>query len=56
MFWLFGHEAWGILVLGSGFEPLLSALEGEVLTTGQPEKSHISWFYCVWAHVIIAIL
>ena len=35
MFWLFGHEACGILVPGS----TSSAWEGEVLTTGLPGKS-----------------
>ena len=33
MFWLFGPEACGI-------QPTPSALEGEVLTTGPPRKSH----------------
>ena len=39
MFWSFGHEAYGILVPQAGIEPAPRALEGEVLTTGLPEKS-----------------
>ena len=39
MFWLFGHEASGILAPRPGIEPALPALEGEVLTTRPPEKS-----------------
>ena len=39
MFWSFGHEAYGILVPQPGIEPAPRALEGEVLTTGLPEKS-----------------
>ena len=36
MFWFFGHTAHGILALQPGIEPAPPALEGEVLTTGQP--------------------
>ena len=39
MFWFFGQEACGILALRPGMVPTFSALEGEVLTTGQPGKS-----------------
>ena len=39
MFWFFGHEACVILALQRGIEPIPPALEGEVLTTGQPGKS-----------------
>ena len=39
MFWLFGHEACGILVLSPGIEPACPALEGEVSTTGPPGMS-----------------
>ena len=39
MFCSFGHEACGILALLPGIEPAPSAVEGEVLTTGLPEKS-----------------
>ena len=35
---LFGHEACGILAPQPGIEPAPLALEGEVLTTGSPEK------------------
>ena len=42
MLWYFGHEACGILALQPGIEPVLPALEDEVLTTGPPEKS---WKY-----------
>ena len=38
-FWLFDHEAWGILTPQPGIEPAPPALEGEVLATGPPEKS-----------------
>ena len=39
MFWLFGHETkYGILAPWPGIKPVLSALEGEVLTTGLPGK------------------
>ena len=40
MFWSFGREACGILVPLPGIEPTSPALEGEVLTTGPPGKSH----------------
>ena len=36
MFWIFGHEACGILALWPEIKPAPSALEGEVLTTGPP--------------------
>jgi len=39
MFWFFGCEAYGILTPWPGIEPAPHALEGEVLTTGLPEKS-----------------
>ena len=39
MFWVFGHEACGILAPQPEIEPVFLALEGEVLTTGLPEKS-----------------
>ena len=39
LFWFFGHKAWRILVPQGEIEPAPSALEGEVLTTGPPEKS-----------------
>ena len=35
----FGREACRILAPQPGMEPALSALEGEVLTTGPPENS-----------------
>ena len=41
MFCFFGHEACGILDLQPGIEPAFPALEGEVLTTGLPGKSHL---------------
>ena len=40
MFWFLGPEACGILSPRPGIEPESSALEGEVLTTEQLEKSH----------------
>ena len=39
MFWIFGHKACGILAPLPGIKPAPSALKGEVLTTGPPEKS-----------------
>ena len=39
MFAFFGLKARGILASWPGIEPSLLALEGEVLTTGQPGKS-----------------
>ena len=39
MFWSFGHEACRIMATPRGMEPVLPALEGEVLTTGPPGKS-----------------
>ena len=38
-FFFFGHDMCGILASRPGFEPSPPALEGEVLTTGQPGKS-----------------
>ena len=34
MFWVFGRESCGILVSQPGIDPILPALESEVLTTG----------------------
>ena len=42
MFWGFGHEACGFLAAPPGVEPAPFALEGKVLTTGLPGKSHLS--------------
>ena len=39
VFWFFGPEACGILAPRPGIEPATPVLEGEVLTTGPPEKS-----------------
>ena len=44
MFWFFGHEACELFAPWSGIEPVPSALEGEVLTAGLPEKS---WKLCL---------
>ena len=44
MFWFFGHEACGILAPRPGIESIPPALEGKVLTTGPPGKSHQSHF------------
>ena len=40
MLFFFGHEACGILAPQTGIEPTPPALEGGVLTTGPPGKSH----------------
>ena len=45
MSWFFGHETCGILAPRPGIEPTPPALEGEVLTTGLPGKSHLHNFY-----------
>ena len=42
MFWLFGHEKYGILAPWPGIKPTTPALEGEVLTPGLPGKSLLS--------------
>ena len=39
MFWLFDHNALGILVPWSGIEPATSAWEGHILSTEPPGKS-----------------
>ena len=39
MFWVFGHEACGILAHQLGIECAPPALEGEIPTTGSPGKS-----------------
>ena len=39
MFWFLVREACGILAAPPGVKPASPALEGEVLTTGSPEKS-----------------
>ena len=46
MFWFFGQEACGILVLLQlWIETSPSAFKGEVLATGPPGKSHHSFFF-----------
>ena len=45
MFWFFGHEPCGILAPRSGIEPAPPALEGDVLTTEPPGKSHFNIFW-----------
>ena len=40
MVWFFGQEACGISAPQPRIEPTSPALEGEVLTTRQPGKSH----------------
>ena len=39
MFWLFGHESYGILASQQGVKSVPPALEGKALTTGPPGKS-----------------
>ena len=39
MFWVFGHEACGILAPWPGIEPASPVLEDEILITGPAEKS-----------------
>ena len=53
MFWffcccfvfVFYHKAWRILAAWLGIEPTAPALESEVSTTGQPGKSHGTWYF-----------
>ena len=40
-----GPEAYGILALWPGIEPITPALQGKVLTTGPPWKSHGQKFW-----------
>ena len=45
MFWIFGHEACGILAPWPGIEPTSTALENQVLTTGPLSIFKLrSWF------------
>ena len=41
MLWLFGQEARGILALQPALQSVSHALDGEILTTGLPEKSQL---------------
>ena len=41
MFWFFGCKARGVLAPWPGIEHTPLTLEGEVLTTGLPGKSHL---------------
>ena len=36
MFWFVGHEACGILALGTEIKPAMCVLEGKIPTTGPP--------------------
>ena len=55
MFWLFGHEARGILIPWSGIEPATPKLEGEVLTAGPPGKSLYFLFWNCFINDILYI-
>ena len=52
MFWFFGCEARGILAPWPGIKLASPALEGKVLTTGPPGKSHQSVFnsHLIWLY------
>ena len=39
MFWFFGHKPCGVLAPGPGIEPMLPAMEGAILTTGDGLQS-----------------
>ena len=57
-FGFFGPEACGILVPRPGMEPASPALEGEVLTTGQPGKSQSTFLnavYCLYSHILFLL-
>ena len=45
MFWIFGHETYGILASWPGFDPTPPASEDKVLTTGPPQKSQCLYFF-----------
>ena len=49
MFWFFGHKAYEILAPQPTIEPVPTAFEGKVLTTGPPGKT-LSWVfsYTLW--------
>ena len=44
MSWFLGLKACGILAPQPGIEQVLPALDGKVLTSGPPWKSHPTWF------------
>ena len=44
VFVVFLAEAWGILAPLPGIKPTAPVLEGKVLTTGPPRKSHLNTF------------
>ena len=48
MFWLFGHEACGILTPWPRIKSAPSAIEGEVLTSGPTEKPFNLFLYSMW--------
>ena len=51
MFWIFfGHEACEILVPQPEIESTPPALEGKILTTGQPGKSFPALLYVTFLH------
>ena len=53
MFQLFGQEACGVLATWSGIEPVLPALEGEVLYySGPPGKSQKYLFLMIIINLI----
>ena len=49
MFWILGHKACGIWALRPGIELTLPALEGKVLTTGQPGEVPKQIEFKFWA-------
>ena len=56
MFWFSGSEVCGILVLQPGIELAPPALEGKVLTTGPPGKSHSSFNFSFLAILGLQLL
>ena len=55
--WFSGHKTCAILVTQPGIEPALPALEGGVLATGPPGKSHIQRFLApAWPSVVLLSL
>ena len=52
MFWFFDHEACGILAPWPGIEPALPALEGVVLTEGQPERPLDCFTFSVFLYLL----
>ena len=56
VFWFFGPEACGTLAPQPGIEPARLVLEGEVLTTALPGKSHMLAIIDIYMFIYVYIL